>query len=259
MERKLPGAVKKIIKDYFALNIGRKKVVTPYYRNVKRIRAELRSLIGKGTPEEIEEETLIYAKLRGFNFRKNSEKEIREFMRSQGIGIDCSGFAVHLYDTWLKALKKGSLFQNLKFPKASLYRQFVRLLRPIENISADLLTNNANSEKIELKKVQIGDMIRLKGLKRGHHIAVIIEIEKFKSGKIKKIKYVHSSPRYGENNGVRYGEIKIEAIKKELKDQVWLEKDENGICWTYRELLKDYKDNGLRRPNFFINQEDDKV
>ena len=247
---KLPQKVENFVDSYFIIKIGSKRVKSPYYRNIKRARAELRALVGKGTPEEIGEETLIYAKLRGFAFKGKEEKEIREFMRSQGIGTDCSGFVAHIYNEWLKSEGKGHLSRHIKFPKVSFYRTIVRMLRPIENISADLLTGTLNADPVELRDVKVGDMIRLKGVDRGHHVVMISEVSRDKSGKVNKLEYVHSSPHYGEENGVKYGKINIIDEDKELKDQIWLEKDKNGVCWTYKELIREYEDNGLRRPRF---------
>lgn len=245
----IPKEVNNLIERYSQLNIGGQKVRAPYYRNVKRVRAELRSLVGKGSPEEMEEETLIYAKLRGFSLDDTDEGAIREFMQSQGIGIDCSGLITHLYDKWCRSQSHGSLYSHLKFPKASFYRKFIRWLRPIENISADILTNKSNAERVELKDIKIGDLIRLKGLQRGDHVALVTEVSK-EEGKLQSFKYVHSSPHYGSENGIRIGEVEITDMSKELKDQKWKEVDENGICWTLKELEKDYQDNGLRRLKF---------
>lgn len=241
----LPKEVSALIKNYRELQINGTKVQTPYFRNVKRVRAELRSLVGKGTPEEIVNETLIYAKLRGFKLEGKTEKEIRQFMVGQGIGVDCSGFVSHVYDVWLKASGYKGIYSNLNFPKGrSLFNRLVTRLRPIEHIYSNLLTSSLNTTKVKLQDVQIGDMIRLKGLKHGHHIVVIIEVEQ------KSFTYVHSSEHYGEKHGVRIGTVEIVKPKGELKQQKWLEMDEKGKCPTYQQLMKDYEDNGLRRPLF---------
>lgn len=252
MSNEIPKEVREIIDQYKSLDIAGQKVPTPYYRNVKRVRAELRSLAGKGTPEEIAEETVIYSKLRGLNLDESSTKQIREFMQEQGIGIDCSGFVSHILNTWLRVTGKGSLYGNLKFPSSSIYRRIIRAFRPIENVAAELLTNLENCIKVELKDVQIGDLIRLKGIESGHHIAIIIDIER-EQGSVKSIQYVHSSEQYGDENGVKTGIIKVKDQNGELIDQEWLERDKDGVCWTLKQLEREYADNGLRRPNFFIN------
>lgn len=244
--KKVPKDVKKLIENYFNLEINGKKVKTPYHINVKHVRAELRSLVGKGTPQEIEEETNIFAKLRKFNLRKASKKEIREFMQKEGIGIDCSGLVAHILNIWLKSENKGNLKANLNFPKMPLLKRIVIGIRPIENINANLLTNSNNSIPIDLKDVQIGDLIRLKGIKKGDHIAIVIDVSE------SEIVYLHSTRHYDDGNGIREGIIKIKDVNKSLEHQDWLEKDKNGICWTKKQFMKEKEDNGFRRPKFFV-------
>lgn len=252
MIKEAPEKVKKLITDYTRLKFYETEVITPYYRNVKRVRAELRSLAGKGSPEEIGEETIIYAKLRGVDLSTLSSSQIREFMQSQGIGIDCSGFVSHLLNEWSKAIGKGRLDSHIRFPKASIYRRLIRRVRFIENLSADVLSSQENSVEIGVKAILPGDMIRLKGLQHGDHIAIITRVEYDSDGMPIQFEYSHSSEQYGENNGVKKGRVRIKDLNSGLKDQEWLETDENGKCWTYEQLMKDYQDNGLRRPKFLV-------
>ncbi len=248
---KAPAEVNQIIEHYRNIQVEGKTVVCPYFRNVKRVRAELRSLVGKGTPEEIEEEIRIYGKLRGFDLQKSSQKEIREFMQMQGIGIDCSGFVSQVLDVWVQSLGKGRIWNNIKFPKTTFYRSIIRMFRPVENISADLLTSELNTEKVELKNVRVGDLLRLKGLQRGHHVAIVTEVERSEKGVLQSFKYAESSENYGDENGVRISEVQIIDERKELKDQKWLGVDKNDVCWTLKQLEREYEDNGLRRLLFF--------
>lgn len=244
----IPKEVKNLINHYFNLKINGKTVKTPYHINVKHVRAELRSLVGKGSPQEIEAEVNIFAKLRNFNLQKANSKEIRTFMQQEGIGIDCSGLVAHILDTWLKAENKGNLKNNLSFPKLPFLKRITISIRPIENINANLLTNKANTIPIELKEVQIGDLIRLKGIKKGDHIAIITEVSD------KEIKYIHSTKHYGDENGIKEGIIKIKDKNTNLEEQEWLEKDKNNICWTLKQYLKEKEDNGLRRLKFFAKR-----
>ena len=246
--KKIPKEVNNLISQYFNLKINGRKVKTPYHINVKHVRAELRSLVGKGTPQEIEEEVNIFAKLRNFNLQETTEDEIREFMQSEGIGIDCSGLVAHILDTWLKSEKRGSLRSNIVFPRMSFLRKLTIALRPIENINADLLTNDINSIPIDFQNAQIGDLIRLKGIKKGHHIAIITNVNN------NEIEYTHSTKHYGKDNGIKKGKIVIKKPKEGLEKQEWLEKDENGLCWTLKQYLKEKSDNGIRRPKFFVKE-----
>lgn len=248
----VPRNVEKLINSYFNLQIGGKIIKTPYYINKKHSRGgELRSLVGKGTPSEIEEEVKIFAKLRGFNLKKASEKEIRMFMKSEGIGIDCSGLVAHILDSWLKTKNKGPLYSNLTFKNKNLLDKFIKYLRPIQNISAHLLTNEENSIPIKLSDVRVGDLLRIKGLKHGHHIAIFVSIDTDQEGR-KVLKYLHSTPYYGKDNGIRFGEILIIDENKDLDRQKWLEFDKKNICWTFKQYLKEQEDNGIRRPKFFL-------
>jgi len=169
-------------------------------------------------------------------------------MQQEGIGVDCSGFVAHLLDTLLRVEKKGSLSSNIILPKTNLFRRISALIRPIENINAKLLTNEQNTVKIEAEDVRTGDLLRLKGLKHGHHIALVVDTRTGKNGK-KEIEYVHSTRYYGDENGVRRGIIKLQNGKEE-----WLEKDKKGICWTLKQFEKDKEDNGFRRPKFFLEK-----
>jgi hypothetical protein len=241
----LPKEVSKLINHYFNLKIDSKNIKTPYHMNVKHVRAELRGLVGKGTPQEMQEEVNIFAKLRNFNLEKASSKEIRQFMQKEGIGIDCSGLIAHILDTWLKAEKRGNLKSNIDFPKMSFFKRLAINIRPIENINADLLTNEKNTNPIDLKNVIVGDLLRLKGIKQGHHIAIITNV------KDNEIEYTHSTKHYGEDNGIRIGKIRIKDKNKDLDQQEWLEKDGNGVCWTLKQYTKQKEDNGTRRLKFF--------
>lgn len=247
--KKLPEKVTELINHYFNLEVNGRRVKAPYHINVKHVRAGLRSLVGKGTPQEIEEEVNIFAKLRNFNLKKASENEIRQFMQKEGIGIDCSGLVAQILDTWLKSEKMGDLKSNINFPKLSFFKKMIIRIRPIENIGANLLTNNENSIPVELKNVQVGDLIRLKGIEKGHHIAIITDVSE------KGIEYVHSTKHYGQDNGIRKGKIEILDKNKDLEHQNWLEKDEKGVCWTLKQYMKEKEDNGLKRPKFFVKDQ----
>lgn len=247
MTRKtVPEPVQKIVDQYFDLKINGKKIPAPYFRNVRRVRAGLRVLVGKGTPEEIEEETLIYAKLRKKDLKNLTEQEIRKFMLEQGIGIDCSGFISHLVDRWLNSKGKGGIGKNIEYPTNSIYRKILTVLRPIESTGADILTNQTNSIEVKLKEILPGDLLRLKGIPRGDHVAMIYSADYEKNVPI-SIRYVHSTDRFGEQSGVKFGEIEVVNPDAELKEQEWLETDTEGVKQTYKQLQYNEEDNGIRR------------
>lgn len=251
MRKVISPYAQEIIDRFQHIKIRDKEVVAPYFRNVKRVRAELRSLVGKGSPEEIAEETIIFAQLRGFPIKSSTADEIRHFMQTQGIGIDCSGYVVHIFDHWLKRSNKPGIARNIRHNGASIYRRFVRKLRPIENISAELLTGELNTKKVRWQNAQPGYIIRLKGIDQGHHVALITAVEYDDNNNITKIEYTHSSPHFHQANGVRIGIIEIKDHTKPLESQNWLEVDEDGEKPTLKEYLNQIEDNGVVKPNFY--------
>jgi len=248
MKEKLPKKVQSFVNSYFNLHLGGKKVPCPYYINIKKIRQRmgLRVLIGKGTPEEIIQESLIYEKLRGVDFVSMTVTEIRDFVIKRHIGIDCSGFVVHVLNSWLDHLGKKHIQAYIKFPKQSLYRRIALFLRPVENISAYILTNEENTIHIKnLNNIRCGDFIRLKGLKSGYHILMLSEITRNK-GKVYSFKYIHATRWYNKEHGVRKGEVIVKNVKDPLYKQKWTD-FLNGKNWTFEEVLKDKEYSQVRR------------
>ena len=248
-ELKLPQHVERFIEHYFNLQIAGQSVCTPYFINVKRVRGGLQSLVGKGSPSEIEEETVIYGKLRGVDLEQLDSKGIREFMLSQGIGLDCSGFIVHVFDSWLREEGYSGIGQQIKYTGGGLRFWFALRTKPFANISADRLTDDMNSNPVDMHDIEPGDLMRLRGLKHGDHVTLISRVVK-EDQQVREIEYVHSARFFGEDNGMRRGLIKITKPDGGLEDQEWLEKDEDGRALTLEEYLKDQdtNKNGIRRP-----------
>jgi len=251
---RLPDNVWATVKAYNNLQLGGKNVPTPYFINSDDERGGLRVLVGKGSPEEIEHEVKVWAQLKGFDLNKASIAEIREFMIQHKIGVDCSGYLVHVLNRWMKQNMHKRLIECLKFKSNSPLTWVKRRLRSAENIGANTLTNEDNTKRIEINDVRPGDLIRLKGLrKNAHHIAMVSEVDGDFVGEdkkfiVKSFKYIHSHRNYEDKHGVRSGEVVITNPGGELKDQDWRE-EQNGKNWVYEGLLKEYNDNGLRRLN----------
>jgi hypothetical protein len=248
-ELTLPPTALEIIGEFEHLHLGGKDVVCPYYMNIIKERAGLRSLIGKGDPSEIEKEVMVWAKLKDFDLNKADASQIRKFMMNHHIGIDCSGFIVHVLNFWLQAEGKKSIEHYLKFKNNGFFARFKRLFRSVENISANTLTNLDNTTKInDLNSVKPGDLIRSKGkVKNSHHVMLVHATIK-EAGKVKEIKYVHSSKNYGDKNGIKYGRIIIKDNSTSLGKQEWQEGPKN---YTHAGFLVDENDNGIRRLKIF--------
>lgn len=252
---RISAQAEEVIISYMELPLGGKKVTTPYYMNLKKERAGLRVMIGKGTDEEIVHETKVWAQLKGIDLGALDKNQIREFMVKKGIGIDCSGLITYILDAELASRGKSRLKSILKYPNNGFFVKFRRWLRPVENIGANNLTSEGNCIKIEdLNDIEPGDLIRAKGKqKNSHHVAIITEVEKREKMKkndtnhqVVKFKYVHAHRYYEKENGVRVGVVEITDLKKQLKDQKWMDhhKDRN---YMLEDLLLDYEDNGIRR------------
>jgi hypothetical protein len=251
MTKTLPQPALDIINKYKALNINGKIVRTPYYRNVKRVRGELRSLTGKGSPQEIVDETKIYAKLRGFDLDEADAESISKFQEEQGIGIDCSGYVMHILSSLAKA--KGRNLSTLMTKKhlKTAWGFITWPFKYIANTAATVITDENNSYPIGLKEIKPGDLIRLRGAKRGDHIAMISEVEYDDNTNLPiHFKYTHSTPHYDELNGIKEADVTITDINRELKDQKWSEIHTDGKNYTHMGLVKEYEDNGLRRLKF---------
>ena len=131
----LHKTTQKIIAHYQNLDLGGKKVCTPYYINTSRSK-DLRVMVGKGTPEEIEMEARIWEKVKGVDFSLMSNLEIKQFLTGRGIGIDCSGFIVHVLNVYYQEVFKKPLWKCLKIPVKTVFSKLKYFLRPIEHLGA---------------------------------------------------------------------------------------------------------------------------
>jgi len=246
--------LKKIIERYMNLNIGGKNVRCPYFINTYR-KKDLRVMVGKGDPDEIETEIKLWAKIKNFNLNCKDISQIREFMINIGIGIDCSGFVVHVLNMYFKSLGSKSIWRYFKLPREyGLFLKIGYLLRPAEKLGAEIITNQDNCHKInKIRDIKVLDLIRSKSkVQNGHHVMIVTDL-KFKDidNKLEYIEYAHSTPHFGDKNGVKYGRIKIKNEDLGLEDQIWEETDEEGNSPTLEGYLKNVEDNGIRRPKFY--------
>lgn len=234
---KIPSSAEKVIDHYTHLNINGKKVIAPYFMNEKKKKGR-RVSVGKGRPEELEKETLRLARKYKFDLQSATPNDIRDFMIEHELGIDCSGFVVWVLNALVKEKLRKSIWNVLSYQTLSLPARLKRLLRPVENISVRVLTNDSNSIRIDdLKDIRVGDMIRIFN---GHHILLITEIIYDTKGNPKEFTYLNSTMYKDNYYGVRKGHVKIKHIHKYLVEQEWID-GENGINWIYDEV-KDFKD-----------------
>lgn len=242
----LPKEVYEIIDGYKKLNLGGKEVACPYYINIHKAK-DLRAMVGKGTPEEIEMEARMWEKLKGVNFDSMSEEEIRQFLIDRGIGIDCSGFIMHVLNEYhLKKFQK-PIWGKIKPGNQSFLGKLSYMLKPVQKLGAEIITNKQNSEEIKIKDVKPGDVIRSKGKKKNSHHIILVSSVKKEGKEVKEIEYIQSYEHYGKNNGIREGKIIIKDQNLPLKDQEWVDPDVDGINHTFEGFMVNVEDNGLRR------------
>lgn len=238
-----------LIHSYFHLKIGGKEVPAPYYINTKR-KKDLRALMGKGTPAEMELEAKVWAQVKGFDLNGASIEAVREFMYSQGIGIDCSGLVYYAYTAFLRAHRLDQLSRYLVYPDNSLRSRFARWLRPELNTNVCILTSAENTEIVQPGDVLPGDLLRIV-LKRknGYHIGIVESVTQV-GGTTTELVLVQSARQYGKGNGMRRNCVKITKPSGSHLEQDWTDEHYEGRNYLLEELEEVPTDSGFRRFKF---------
>lgn len=241
MLKKLPSEVQNFIDKWFELEIDTKKIPAPYFINIGGF-LKKPVLAGKGTIEEIQNTTEEMIKGKDLN-----AQEILDFMHENGIGIDCSGLVYQIYDFWIQSKEKGRLQDFL--PQVPFYklRKFLsRKTKPQNSIGADEFTSEPFSQKIDLKDIEPGDLIRTKS---GKHVLFVTEVETHENENPKRIKFVQSARLYNRD-GIRYGEIFLNEDKS-LNTAKWEDYDKNEpVNHSFEGWREGINTNGVFRPKF---------
>lgn len=241
MQLTLSESAKKVINDYQNLVISGKEINCPYYNNKKvKMRGALAVLVGKGSPEDIVEETTLFAKKKNFDISKASAEDITKFMKDLNLGIDCSGFAFHV----LNAELGGRLKKKIVVPTKSIMRKLLSRMRKVENTNVKTLRNEINSRAVELSEVLPGDIICMIGTGKNNdldHVLVVTDVEMDERENRKSIGYMHSldwKTDLDEDGGIKKGTIKIDDANEALEHQKWEEsgkteatEEENATFW----------------------------
>lgn len=231
----------KILNGYFNLPFtGIEGVRCPYFNNARsNQRAQLKVLVGKGTPDEIiEEAKIISIQYHAGLFDKSgcccshnahtgvkvSSDDVRKFLIDNKLGIECSGFVTNVLRAHFKEMNNVDIARKfyITSPK-NIVRWLISKLRPVENIGVSKYADDRNTTEVKLDDAKVGDVIVM--LETGpqnkrNHILLITE----KIGDV--IKYSHarawnSEGQYG--HGVSSGEIKILNHGGNLLEQTWTE------------------------------------
>ncbi len=230
----LSPTAEQLIHDYLNLPFqGIVGVRTPYFNNTKlRRRAELRALIGKGSPQEIVEEAKIISlqyhtglfDTKGncclhneHTGQKTTPEDVRKFLIERHLGIECSGFVTQVLSRHFWETKKVQLTKKLKIcARQKILRQIICQLRPVENIGVTTYADDHNTSVVcsdavgfNYEVILPADLIILLNTGPRHNFNHIILITE-KVGQT--IHYVHarewpSEGLYG--HGVTRGQITI--------------------------------------------------
>jgi hypothetical protein len=226
---KLHPAALAVVEQYTKLAIGGKYVIVPYFMNNPG-RKGRRVRVGKGTPQELERETVRLAKRYMFDLAAATPEEIRSFMIAHRLGIDCSGLVAWISHELAIHRTGRPLWRSMQFTGHPLRAGIRKRLRPIENISAKLLTDDRNAITVrDLKEVRPGDIIRSLN---GNHVLLITEICYDKRDNPLSLRYVNSTEYDGVKYGLRYGVIAIIDPTTHILEQEWID-GENGINWIF--------------------------
>jgi hypothetical protein len=224
-----------VITSYTLLPFGKKQVSCPYFNNRRsKVRAGLRVLLGKGSPQEIVDEANLFAMREKVDLTKLDEDKLKQFLVEHNLGVDCSAFAYAILAADYKEKHNQSLSSKLFYPHAkSLLRKLIVKLRAIENIDVKTLAHAKNSHPVALTDILPGDFIIILNSGKEHnlnHILVVYKVE-VENSQTKFIDYCHSfqwSTDGKYNHGIKFGRIEITDGEKSLLEQKWIEEDTEG-------------------------------
>ena len=227
-------ALQDLFYNYTHLPLGGKEIVCPYWINsLKRLRYGPGG--GKGNPQENIMHTNSKAKEKNIDLNKQSEREIVLFMKKNRIGVDCSGFAFWMLNAL--DLEKGGngIYDDIPNSRGKIIK--IRA-------STKMLTDEGISFFVQkINEIKPGDMIRLRG---GHHLAVVLEIEKDKDRNTQKIIYAHSSSCFFTAvSGVHKESIIIKDSEKSIQEQDWREQTQDKS--NYANNLYPQAGDGIKR------------
>jgi len=225
---------KNLINDYFNLPFGISGIRCPYFNNARsKKRAELKALIGKGTPSEIVAEAKIISHqyYNDLLEKPNLDAQaIQNFLIENNLGVDCSGLVSQI----LNAAHPG-FYKKIKFNSHGPWRKIITGLRPMENLSVKVYADDKNSHLItdgaslydwsELRPLDMIIMLNIPKFHNRDHILLVTEVAD------EYIKYIHSREWLNESGyegGVTEGLIKITEPGKCILDQTWVEKGLSG-------------------------------
>jgi len=241
----LPQSALNVIEAYFHLKAAENKYVRcPYFRNPKsgRGRWGLAVYVGKGSPQDIEDELRIIEKLEGADFSKMREDAIRDIMKKRKLGVECSGFITRVLDAYMREKYKKPLHRLIKFNNKGLGWLFCRM-RPYTHIDVETLTCPSNARPVDnVQEIKPGNLIRFNT--EIDHALIVTGIERDNVDNLKKIFYAHSVLEENRE-GIKKGVIDFISSNASLLAQKWQEEPGTGHTINQRGEPKVYRLNVL--------------
>ncbi|HUB93556.1 MAG TPA: hypothetical protein VMB52_03565 [Verrucomicrobiae bacterium] len=234
----LPDAAQRTLDAYKHITVDNVTAPCTYHINAG-LSSTTRALVGKGAPQEIER--IARKWFEKYDMHANGDPEtLRSLLSACGIGVDCSGFVSWILNDITQATLGRPVWKCLQFP--GLRRRAISKIRPVENISANLLTGSLNSRSVEdLSQIKPGDLIRAAGW---HHVLIITEVGLNRNGKATYFQYAQSSCLYGQASGIRQGYAVIRKPKSSLVEQLWFDNYDKDVI---KELIADGSDSRVVR------------
>lgn len=222
-----------VIKRYLHLPFATgQDVACPYFNNrTVRVRGALRALIGKGSPEDIAEEAMIFSLKEKTPLRTMDGRTLRQFLITHRLGVDCSAFAYYVLDAEVKARYGKSLSSCVRpSENIGMIRRILRRLRPVENTSVRNFADDVNTKDVQLSNIRAGDLIIFFNADSPHdrnHVLVVSRVGYDAPARTMIVTYAHSFRWTTDNalgHGVREGEIRVSDATSPIIEAHWLER-----------------------------------
>lgn len=246
-----------VIDQYLHFRFGSAVCSVPYFNNkTVKARAALRAAIGKGSPEEINEEVETITVKDHILKDSLADESLKKLLTDANLGVDCSAFAYYVLNAEGEERGKGTIDKHLSFVNCTgIVGKLRCALRPVENCDVATFAHKKNSRTIQFKDIQPGDMITLikgpDGSDRDH-VLIVHQVE-YQNFIPTKIHYSHAVA-YPEDgvygSGIKQGEIEILDPNKSILEARWTENGKEN--WDNRIFIRAQKSKTeIRRLNWF--------
>jgi hypothetical protein len=234
-EERASAAAKGIAAQFREMRVSDKIVTCPFWMNNDPVLENTPLYFavpggGKFTPTEILEKLQLFSSEKCFNVSEASSAEIWSFMRTNGLGVDCSGFVYQACKAVYESFGKGDFESRVVGCADNLHG--------IRKTRARDLTDPKNSIKIErVCDCKPGDIIRCKD---GRHSIVVLEVGN------DILTCAHSSDVVAAF-GVSVFTIKLTNPDADIFSQEWSELHLSGLPFNEAVLKSNRSEDGVWR------------